>query len=411
MPFLALYITIVLLLSKNVLKGDERRYNDLAHNLTNGFFSLPEPHANLWSGPGYPLVLAPFKLFEIPQLAPRLLNAFFLFFAVVFFFKTLSLYINKEKALGFSILFGFYWPFFKPLPLMLTEIFTVFLITLFTYRICLLFRKERSGLIDQTFAAFLLTFIALTKPIFGYAILACLIIFSLVYMVRNSRNSKKAVSVFLAALIFCMPYLAYTYSLTHQVFYWASSGGLSLYTMSNPFAREYGDWFYSKVVPFQKHHKRFFDKVANLSQIERDAAFKKEAIKNIKNHPGKYLSNWFANIGRLLFAYPFSYASQSLRTYALIIPNMFIAVFSILLIYPTFIVRKKLPYEIILLMTFIAIYLFGSSLLSAYSRQGYITVPIIGLWIAYMISRFVKLEFRSREIAARPQQLQDRAQS
>ncbi len=62
------------------------------------------------------------------------------------------------------------------------------------------------------------------------------------------------------ALIWCVPYLLMTYSLTGKPFYWGSSGGLSLYWMSTPYDTEMGDWFSKidvKERPELFHHRDF----------------------------------------------------------------------------------------------------------------------------------------------------------
>jgi hypothetical protein len=49
--------------------------------------------------------------------------------------------------------------------------------------------------------------------------------------------------------------------------------------------------------------------------LERDDAFKAQALRNIAAHPAKYLRNWLANVGRLLFSYPYSYTEQKTSTF------------------------------------------------------------------------------------------------
>jgi hypothetical protein len=39
--------------------ADECRYISFAENLLNGFYSPPSPNINLWSGPGFPIILMP----------------------------------------------------------------------------------------------------------------------------------------------------------------------------------------------------------------------------------------------------------------------------------------------------------------------------------------------------------------
>jgi len=85
--------------------------------------------------------------------------------------------------------------------------------------------------------------------------------------------------------------------------------------MSTPYNTEMGDWF--DIVDVQERpelaqHREFYDKLAGLSREERDSEYKKQSIDNITHHPAKYFINWMANIGRLLFSYPFSYTPQKL---------------------------------------------------------------------------------------------------
>ena len=53
----------------------------------------------------------------------------------------------------------------------------------------------------------------------------------------------------------------------------------------------------------------------SVTDVQRDDAYKTQAMFNITHHPAKYLRNWAANVGRLLFSYPFSLGPQSLTTY------------------------------------------------------------------------------------------------
>jgi hypothetical protein len=50
------------------------------------------------------------------------------------------------------------------------------------------------------------------------------------------------------------------------------------------------------------NHKVFIDGITKLNSLERDEAYKTKALIHIKSQPRKYLSNWIANIGRLLFS-------------------------------------------------------------------------------------------------------------
>ena len=50
LPFLVLYIIIVLIHPTNGTTGDEGRYLLLSHHLLNGFFSPPFPNIDLGNG-------------------------------------------------------------------------------------------------------------------------------------------------------------------------------------------------------------------------------------------------------------------------------------------------------------------------------------------------------------------------
>ena len=77
---------------------DETRYLGFADNLTHGFYS-PRDSVQLWSGPGYPLLLAPFRAIGFGPGALRLLNAPLLFAAVWCFFQFLRNQFPDRAAL------------------------------------------------------------------------------------------------------------------------------------------------------------------------------------------------------------------------------------------------------------------------------------------------------------------------
>jgi hypothetical protein len=169
---------------------------------------------------------------------------------------------------------------------------------------------------------------------------------------------------------------------------------MALYTMSTPYANELGDWKSSDELLLNSNHKVFIDSISKLNSLEKDEAYKTAAIKNIKNHPRKYFLNWIANVGRLLFSYPFSNTGQTIKSYFTIIPNMFVIVLLILIFPVTVIQYKKFPEELILLLLFILIYLFGSTLISAYRRMFYITMPFWVLIISYVFNNIISIKIK-----------------
>ena len=218
------------------------------------------------------------------------------------------------------------------------------------------------------------------------------IILSLVlYILLKNSLLKKTFLVYLFALIMCVPYLFYTYSLTDKTFYWGNSGGLSLYLMSSPVEDEYGDWSSRN----SDYHKQDYAKLKGLSNIERDAAFKKIAIENIKKYPSKYFMNLLANVGRLWFNYPNSYTYQKLSNYFYIVPNMFIFVLWVFCIYPTLRGLKMIPYEVNAMILFTLISFGGMTPLDGEGRYLWPLIPLFVLWIAFVLTRILKIEIRN----------------
>lgn len=394
LPLLILYICIVLLASEDKFWGDEERYLWFAKNLTKGYYSPSEPHSiNLWNGPGYPLVLFPIVLLKLPLLTAKLLNPLFLFLAIVYFNNTLRLYMKERKAVFFSYLLGGYWPFLRYIHRILTEQLAIFLACGFMFHLCKAFNVERHNKAHLLFASFYLGFLALTKIIFGYVILTGLFLFLIIYIWKRSVKFKRTSLIYLFALTLCVPYLLYTYNLTGKIFYWGNSGGLALYLMSTPYENEWGDWLQRKSV----YHQEVFRSYAHLSPIQLDDELKKQAIKNIMNYPYKFLKNWLANVGRLLFHYPYSYTPQKLSTYYYFIPNIFLVVFYVLSIYPSYKGHKLIPPEIWSLILFALIAFGGSTFGNAENRYFWPLIPVFTLWISFVFTNIVKINIKSSE--------------
>ena len=394
-PLLFLYIIVVCLISDNNLTGDEPRYIMFANNLAHGFYS-PKDDINLWNGPGYPIVLLPFIFLKLPLIAAKLTNAFFLFVATIYFYNTLSLYIHERSAIIYSYLFGFYPPFFRNIHYVITEELVILLVSGFLFHFCKFFQSKNISIRQLAFASFYLCYLALTKIFFGFVISILLIIFLSLYALRRSINMKKTVLVYFIALCLCTPYLFYTYSLTGKIFYWGNVGGEALYWISTPYQDELGDWRPSEnelqSANPSKNHEAFFEGLKTVSSIKKDDELKKKAIQNIYSYPKKYFSNWIANIGRIFFNYPYSYTPQKISTFFYMVPNMFLMVLMVLCIYPGYLGRRLIPYEIYALLFFGFISLGGLSLISAFSRTLLPVVPIFSVWIIFSLTRLVKIE-------------------
>jgi hypothetical protein len=390
---LFLYLALCLVLNRAVLEGDEPRYLAFAQNLLKGFYSPPYPDIDLWNGPGYPLFLAPFLFLKIPVLALKMLNAFLLYFSLIITFKTIRSFSSSGSALAFTCLLGLYYPVFELLPFILTECFTWFLVSLVCFFLTRCFSSHEIRWKPLVITALLIAYLAMTKVIFGYVILVMIFIsFVLMIPAGFRRYAKRSALLFLISFGFCMPWLLYTHTYTGKFPYWSNSGGMSLYTMSSPFAEELGDWFTTAELSVNPHHKDFIDSISKLTPLERDQAYRNAAISNIKNHPRKYFSNWIANVGRLLISYPHSYSAQKISTLQTFLPNMFLVVLIALSLVAGLLRIRKFPAALIILFLFILVYLTGSSFVSAFRRMFYITLPFWCIFIAYVRNHILTLK-------------------
>lgn len=400
LPLLFYYSIVVLILYSNNFWGDESRYIMYANNLLNGHYS-PVDDVYLWNGPGYPIILVPFIFFKLPWLTAKLLNALFLFMAILYFYSTLRLYIKERNALFYTYILGLYPPFLRYVHQLFTEPAAVFMVCGFMFHFCKAQRDNSLSWPHLLAGSFFLGYLALTKIFFGYVILAGLLLFLFLYLWKKRLFFRKTFLIYLLALIFCLPYLFYTHSLTGKIYFWGNSGGMSWYWMSTPYDNELGDWQWTRKVidnpQLYEKHQEFFKSIENLSNLQQDDEFRKRAIENIINHPSKYLKNVLANVGRLLFNYPFSHEKQKMSTYFFMIPNMLLVVVFILCIYPAFLGRKLIPGEIYVLILFGLIALGGSSLLSAYNRQLWPIVPVFFLWISFSLTNLIEIKVKKCE--------------
>ena len=163
--------------------------------------------------------------------------------------------------------------------------------------------------------------------------------------------------------------------------------------MTVPDSEGFGDWVSEITIRRQpdlyQNYIPFYDSLSGMNLIEKDDTFKQTSLANIQKYPVKYLKNIIANIGRLLFNYPYSRTPQKLTTYFYLLPNMFIFVISILLIFPTIINRKLIPKEIFFLLAFFSISFAGSSLVSSYARQFTVLVPLLATWISTTAALYI----------------------
>jgi 4-amino-4-deoxy-L-arabinose transferase-like glycosyltransferase len=411
LPFLALYIAIILILSKNELIIDEPSYLGYVSNLLHGYYSPPPPDIDLWHAPGYPLLITPFVAAGVPLLAIRLLNAVFLYFSVVLIYRLMSKLVSPKMALYAAIAVGCYWLAWKGLSLIMTETFVFFLVTEICWSAYKSFNEKKINNRYTYQLAFFLGYLALTRFLFGYVLLVALLLSAALWIWKRKWPFKKSVIVFAFALVVTLPWLMYTYSLTGRVFYWGNSGGTTLYWISNPHEGEYGEWFNTQLEPngsidgnepgahekLEAHHRQIINEIIQYRGVERDDAYKRKAFENIRNHPGKYFKNWLANVSRLLFNVPQSYRPFGLGALLNMTPNLVLVAAMVFLFIPSWRMRRQIPFFIKFLLLVAIIYFGASSLISGTIRMFYILFPILVVWLFYVKYNFPYLRTANLE--------------
>lgn len=371
LPLLLFYIIIIVFWKiPTETAGDEGRYLSFANNLMNGFYSPAFPNINLWNGPGFPLFLVPFLYLKFSYVQLRLINAFLLYVALIFTYKTASKYSPYKNAFIITFITGFYIPSFQMLRFIHTESLTWLILSAIVYLVIENFNKYK------VYIGLLLGYLILVKVIFIYVAIFSAIVAFIFYLKNNTNTLIKPVIISLIlSIIVTIPYLFYTYTLTNKPFYITNSGGLSLYTMSTLNPNEYGDWDISTKFNQTKEHQLIYQQALQSNPIQRDSLYKSAAIKNISKAPFKYCKNWVFNVSRLLFETPYSYTKFSLKLLIYIIPGLF-ALTMIILSLMNFIRNFHLMNQTtFILLIFFLLYLGLCTLLSAYGRMFFITIP------------------------------------
>jgi 4-amino-4-deoxy-L-arabinose transferase-like glycosyltransferase len=407
-PFLLFYAYIVKINKWPTLYGDEIRYVDFAHNLIHGFYSPPAPHINLWNGPGYPLILVPFIAVHVQVLYITLLNAVYQYLSIVFLYKALRLVANHKIALISALLLAVYPNVLAILPILYTEAFTGMLVSLLVYFVALSYTSGKLKYVVT--AGIILGYLTLTKIIFGYVLFICIAVCGFMLLFKKSRAYYlKPVKILLIAFAVTVPYLTYTFYVTGKAFYWGDSGGMSLYWMSSPYDNEYGDWklpdltnkqyptlFKSAeaVAMLRKNHSKEIKFILKHNEMEQDALFKQKAIENIKKNPLKFAKNYYYNISRMLFNFPYSYSYQDGAIVRNIISGSLILWASVIGIILTVYNWRKIisPVKFLLLVT--GVYLALSGALSSYPRQLDVMVPVLLFWIGYLAFNIKKISVK-----------------
>ena len=423
-PILAIYLCIVAKFAANEPLGDGIRFWAYARNLLKGTYATPEV-GMLHMGPGYPMLLSIFRGLDIPIIFAISLNAILLFGACVYLYKIISQFLPSKAAIVITYVFAFWDPFLLYwMQKLYSEPLVVFLIIYAIYQILNYYKTSKTKSLLKISAA--LGYVALTKVIFGYVLLVFLILSAIIYVIFKQKVFQKNTMIASLALLFCLPYLGYTYKESGKLFYWGNSGGELLYWTASPHQTDLGEWhtggpgmndFFAQryhlsdtdpdlvyevneliTKRIYQDHKTFKEKLNGLGSYSADVLYKQEALKNIKAHPVNFLKNWVMNIGRITLGYPHALFAKppfsSFMSLLNIIKSSFLVVFFILSLLLSLRLRKQIPHAYWSILLFGMIYFGGVSLLAAQSQRFLIPIlPILFIWMGYLAS-YLKINFK-----------------
>ena len=413
-PFLIALIIYVFILPTDGLSGDQPRYIEYAQNLLHGFYSNPAPDISLMNGPGYPIILMPFLALNLPLIFLTLINPFFYYFSIIFLFKALKEIVSFKFAIIFSLIWACYFIAYRNIAYVATESFTYLLISLLTYSIVRAFKSENQRFLKKyiILAGFILGYLVITKMIFGYVLLFMLPAIGFLWLLnKNNQNYRKGLFIIVIAFITTAPYLLYTYDLTGRIFYWGT-GSNNLYWMSTPYEGEYGDWTSMLIQNstqmsnynvqgadsiLKAHHQEDFNEILKYKGLEQDDMYKELSINNIKSHPIKFIQNVIYNMGRLVFHYPFSHAVQQPKVLLLFPIHGILLTLILFSLIPTVINWRNMPISLQFLLILIFFYFGASIFVSAVVRMFTIIVPVLLIWIAYILENTMKITLKFNE--------------
>lgn len=379
-PLLGLYVLVALVGPEFVEEGDEPTYLFYAEQLLDGRYAdhdAPEDARYLAFGPGLPLAMAPFVAAGASMELIRLLGALFLFGAVLVFYRLCLLFAPPRVALVAALALGLYPPY-----LVLTARLVTEPLALLAFVAGLLFavRYVRGGAGWQlALAGLALGYMTMARVAYGYVLAAMLAITAAWWLVRRRDDLRRWVAVFAASLACCLPWLAYTLSVTGEPFYWGSSGAQSLYWIASPSPGNHGDWR-ALTDPMAPADRQFLVGLQAFDPLVRYNRTRDEALGNIRDHPVNYVEHVALNIERMVIDVPHSYGDgHGVRALLYAIPNLALIVALALALFTK---RSRSQPELGVLAWLAGVIFAVHALLSAEPRMLSLVVPLAILLVA-----------------------------
>ncbi len=412
LPLLVLYVAATLLFPSH--PDDEAAYLTLATRLLHGAYVTGNDEAlldanptspDLWFGPGLPGVITPLVALDAPLSVVRMVGPLFLFCAMVLFFLLVRDRAGPRSALIATYALGLYPPFWALLPNLHSEPPAIFCVVAGMLGLS---RYLETGKVRWlAFGSVALAGLALTRVAYGWVLTILLVALGACFLVRRSTAILRAIAVVGAALALCLPWLAYTSSVTGQTLVWGNSGSLSLYWMASPYPGDRGDWHQADDVfsdPSLEPHRSFFGSLRGLSLAEQNVHIQRQAVRNIRSHPARYAENLLANASRMFFNVPYSAERWKWNDLFYALPNA-VVLAALAFSAATFVPRwRSLPAVAFPVGMLAAVALLVHLALATYPRMLMPILPIVSWFtlLAFLERRKVRQVSGARERTAVP---------
>lgn len=425
LPILILFFVNIIIFAKNVPLSDGIRYWKTASDILDGFQTTPILESYfLLNGPLYPLILAFLKALGLSVKASIFFNAIFLYAGFTYFLKTAQDFLTSKTALLLTYILVFIDPFlFYWGAKLYSEPLAILLVCCSLNLISSYFKTFSNKTLIKT--ALLFCLLALTRVIFIYVLLVFILLGLIGHSIFKNQKFKGLSKLGAYGILFCIPYLIFTYSITNKFFFMTANGGHLLYWISSPYEKDLGEWhtlqinhdhFAARYNSFSgldslylrkvneviiseinKDHKLFSQSLMDKNLLEKDEALKRKAFDNIYNYPKSFLNNWILNTGRLLVGTPHAmyYKPPYSPFFSLLntVKSSFVLCFLLISIGLFLVYMYKLKIFDMWLLLLIIIYLGGQSLLAVQSQRFLLPLyPVILLFISSMFKQTIQLK-------------------
>jgi 4-amino-4-deoxy-L-arabinose transferase-like glycosyltransferase len=370
--------------------GDEGAYLMYADNILHGGYVSEPGWSWIAHGPGLPLVLSPLVALGLPTLAIRcIVGPGLMSLAVLAFYSVGRMHLSRRAALALAFAFGAFWPLWPALRVVRNEPLTVLCLTLATLAV-LRWHRDRQWRHAFVAGAFL-GFATLTRVEWGYLIVVWgLIAAVLAVRGRYVQPARFTLIVCAVAMALCLPYLAYTYDITHKPFFWSDNGGGQLFWMASGRGADLGDWHDASVVktdPRLTTFRPLYRSLESRGPIGRDAGLRDAAVDNIKHRPLLYARNVGYNVERQVLNAPYSFTPTNWAA-VLFYGSANLTLFTLFaLVVSRAARRRELTSDLVILTAFVVSTFALHSVVSAEARMSVVLVPEMGAIVAIGIAR------------------------